>query len=496
MNKYLSCLLIAALTLTGCSENPPSNFTDVRDSLHLYPDYQGVTLPCNIAPLHFQIVENADAYRIFFTVDGIRKAVFHQQEVRFDVSDWHAWLRTGKTSTLAFETYLKRNGKWYKYPVLRNTVVPDTIDRYLTYRLIEPSYVAYNDLSIRQRDLSNFDERIVYTNEATNDKVKTQCVNCHAFQNFHTEQMQFHVRGDNGGTIVCMGGKLKKLDMKSGKLYSSGVYPAWHPTERLITYSVNSIGQFFHKRNTEKVEVQDDASALILLDPNTEKVSVISNDTNQMATFPAWSPDGKMLYYAVAPYLPVGNYSCKGEALINNYRQVRYSIERMPFDVRTRRFGKAERIYDASLTGKSASFPRVSPDGRYLLFTLAEYGTFHIWHKSSDLHLLDLKTGQERMLENVNSPEVESYHTWSSNGRWIVFSSRREDGSYTRPYIAWFDRNGKAHKPFVLPQRNPEHYLHLMKSYNIPELTVEPVDISIRSLVQTVAKPAVKTNLQ
>ena len=82
----------------------------------------------------------------------------------------------------------------------------------------------------------------------------------------------------------------------------------------------------------------------------------------------------------------------------------------------------------------------------------------------------------------MNSPDVESYHSWSSNGRWIIFSSRRDDGSYTRLYIAYFDRNGKARKPFRLPQATPDYDDNRMKSYNIPEFMARPVSISKKEL--------------
>jgi len=77
---------------------------------------------------------------------------------------------------------------------------------------------------------------------------------------------------------------------------------------------------------------------------------------------------------------------------------------------------------------------------------------------------------------SVNSSETESYHSWSSSSRWFVFSSRRIDGLYTRPYIAYIDENGNAAKPFLLPQRDPNFYDEFMKSFNIPEFTKGPMD--------------------
>jgi hypothetical protein len=92
-------------------------------------------------------------------------------------------------------------------------------------------------------------------------------------------------------------------------------------------------------------------------------------------------------------------------------------------------------------------------------------------------------------MSELNSSDAESYHSWSSNGRWIVFSSRRDDGSYTRPYIAYF-KEGTASKPFILPQKNPLFYGEFFKSYNIPEFMTRPVRISRRELVNAINQEA------
>ena len=93
------------------------------------------------------------------------------------------------------------------------------------------------------------------------------------------------------------------------------------------------------------------------------------------------------------------------------YRDLKYNIMRIPFDAETMTFGSPDTVYNAAMRGRSATFPRVSPDGNYLLFTEADYGTFHIWHKSADLYLMNLRTKSVRPLEEVNSRDVESYHS-------------------------------------------------------------------------------------
>ena len=124
------------------------------------------------------------------------------------------------------------------------------------------------------------------------------------------------------------------------------------------------------------------------------------------------------------------------------------------------RFGTVDTICYVSDRGKSVSFPRISPDGRYLLFCMSDYGNFTIWHPETDLFLLDLTSGNIS-IPAINSNKTESYHSWSSTGRWIVFSSRRGDGLYTRLYLSYFDSLGVAHKPFILPQKKPGFYFKL-----------------------------------
>jgi dipeptidyl aminopeptidase/acylaminoacyl peptidase len=114
------------------------------------------------------------------------------------------------------------------------------------------------------------------------------------------------------------------------------------------------------------------------------------------------------------------------------------------------------------------TFPGWSPDGKYLVFTLHNFGNFSIWHKEADLYLLDLQTMKSQIMP-LNSNETESYHSWSSNGKWLAFSSKRGDGLTTRPYFAWFGSPDKIGKPFVLPQKDPSLYQRMILTFNKPE---------------------------
>lgn len=480
---YLFSLAVLLLfSSTGCSVEVPATFGQLEKTATIYPDYRDITVPCNIAPLNFRIREEGEEFITRITGNNGENITVAGEKMQIPLWQWKALTERNKNSRCQVEIFVRLQNQWFRYKPFGITVAPEPIDEYLSYRLIEPSYVTYEVITINQRNLTNFDESEIYNNSLLSVEMSSHCINCHSYQNYDPHNMQIHSRQAYGGTLVISDGKMKKVDMKTDKTVSGGVYPAWHPTRKLIAYSVNNTSQSFHTKDLQKVEVQDSHSDLILYDLERNSVTPIVNDTNDLEVFPAWSPDGTMLYYVCAHFdFQTDN---KEQELLRHYKEVKYDLYRIPFDTLSYVFGQPETVFQASAIGKSATLPRVSPNGRYLLFTLGDFGVFHIWHKSSDLHLIDLKTGKERKVEQINSPDVESYHSWSSNGRWIIFSSRRDDGAYTRPYIAYFDSAGIARKPFILPQEDPDFYPQFYKSFNIPEFMKEAVPFSAQDFAK------------
>ena len=296
-------------------------------------------------------------------------------------------------------------------------------------------------------------------------------MNCHSFRNRDPETMMFHMRGKNGGTYVWKNGEIEKLNTKTPQTISALVYPYWHPSGDYIAFSVNDIAQFFHSTNPNRIEVYDYKSDVVVYDVREKQVSSspMLTDTTRLETFPSFSPDGKTLYFctSIQPEVPQG------------YRDIRYSICSIPFDPETFSFGdKVDTVYSAARSGKDATFPRVSPDGRFLLFAETAYGCFALWHKDADLKMIDLKDGSLKELDEINGPDADSYHSWSSSSRWIIWASRRLDGLYSRLFIAHIDKDGNASKPFLMPQRDVSHDKELMKSYNVPEFISGPVMFS------------------
>lgn len=478
-------ILLTSALLLACGEkshNVPSTYEESGVQAGIYPDYKDIVVPENIAPLNF-MVESAEGLVVTLKGEkGKELTVSGTDRIDMDTTEWRNLLKENAGSKITVTVYTMKDNKWQKHAP--HTIgVAEPIDPYLTYRLIEPGYELYRQLGIYQRCLENFKQKPVYENNRTYDDQHNHCINCHNFQNYSTDRMLFHVRASHGGTIMIQGDKAKKIQIKDPNILAAGVYPSWHPEKNLVCFSTNKTGQTFHIYHKEKIEVVDTDSDLLLYDADKNEVRNLLC-TEYLETFPCWNPKGDRLYFCAAhiPQLSQVPDSLRAQVITANYEKIHYNLLSMSYDAERDTFGTPEVVIDAAATGKSITFPRVSPDGRYILYAEGDYGQFHIWHKSSDLWVKDLETDTCYALTAANSNDVDSYHTWSSNGRWIVFSTRRMDGNYTRPFIAYFDKDGRAHKAFCLPQRDPEHNILLMKSYNVPELSRNAVQVSQQTL--------------
>ena len=460
----------------ACGSKLPDSFTESDDLPNIYPDYTDVTVPLNIAPLTFQIDGKADNM-VARLKAGNEEVIYGGNKVQPEESEWQELVQAAlkqQPSAITVEVYVEKFDQWTRFKPFNIYVSPDSIDPYISYRLISPSYVTYEELTINQRCLENYDERFIYDNMLCTEGSNGQCINCHNYQQYNPERMQFHARHNQGGTVIAYDGTIRKINMRNDSVLSAGVYPTWHPWLKYIVYSTNLTAQSFHVVDPNKIEVFDTQSDLIAYDLDKNEVTNIENDSTELECFPFWAPDGKTLYYCSA-HFEYNDTIDKGKEFLMHFDEVKYKLYKKSFDPETLQFGPRELVFDAD--SLSATLPRVSPDGRFLMFTLASYGIFHIWHHDADLWMLDLQTGEVRNIEEINSPDTESYHSWSSNGRWVVFSSRRYDGNYTRPFIAHIDSNGKGSKAFELPCADPDYHRQFLKCYNIPEFMRGPVTI-------------------
>jgi hypothetical protein len=454
------------------------------------PDYIGVTIPSDMAPLNFYI-EDEEVDLVDVVVRGNKGDELHSngEYADFDIDEWHALTQNNRDDSLQVTVTVRKDGQWTAYKPFSVFISSDSLGEWgVTYRLIPPGYETYGSMGLYQRNLSNFEQKPILENKL----VDSDCMNCHTPNRTNPGQFTFHVRGEHGATVVRNGSQLHVLAPRNQDLGGSMVYPFWHPSGKYIAYSTNQTHQNFHQLRDRKVEVYDDRSDIIIYNIAAQEIqlnSIVATD-NHLENYPVFSPDGKSLYFCAADRI---------DSIWTQYKDIKYNICRIDFDAETGRLGESvDTIVNARQSGKSANMPRLSYDGRFLLYTISDYGCFPIWHPEADLWMMDLISGENWPLKTVNSHDSESFHNWSLNSRWILFTTRRDDGLYTQLYLAHIDADGKASKPFRLPQQNPREYdLENIYSINTPEFTQAPIDINEEQLArQLMRQERIATSLR
>ena len=470
--KKILYILMGLMGLIGCTET----VTDAKQEAlqpHIYPDYLGVTIPVNIAPLNFSMTDEKVLCVDAVITDRHGNDLHSQGEesVDFDIDDWHAMLDQNRGDSLNVTVSAKYDDGWHTYRPFSIYVSPDSIDYGICYRLIEPGYEVWSKMGIYERNLSSFDERALIENTQFEG-----CVNCHSFNRGNPADMSLHIRGPHGATLLRQNdGPITAYNTKTDQTLGLCVYPYWHPSGRYIAYSTNSTKQLFHSADSNRIEVFDTASDLQVYDieKNELLLSPLLKQEGVYETYPVFSADGRSLYFCAARALPQTEQAEQSAAQLDS---ICYNLCRIDFDPTTGNFGnRIDTIINAEAQHKSVSFPRPSYDGRFLCYTLSDYGQFSIWHHEADLWLLDFSTGQSQPMTGANSDDTESFHNWSTNSRWLVLSSRRDDGLFTRPYFCHVDAKGNVSKAFMLPQRNPRRfYCERFFSFNVPDFIIGP----------------------
>lgn len=461
-----SVLLASALLLFRAQ-------ADVQDASRLgrpprlRPDCGGLVIPPNIAPLNFSICETGQRFHVEIQAgqeESIR-ITSRSPQIEIPPRRWRSLLAANRGKDFSIDVYTEIDGRWQKFQSVVSHIAQQDIDSHLVFRVTGPIHSDWGSMGIYQRDLGSFRESAVL--EGT--KFGSGCVNCHSFNSNSPDTFCVGVRSQpfGSGVLVVHDGEITKLGTKFG-------YTAWHPNGQIAVFSINKVRQFFHTAGAEVRDVIDLDAALgyYLIGSETAQLVPRAADKQQLESYPAWSPDGRYLYYCSAPIL----WPDRDTTPPRNFADVKYDLMRISYDAASDTWGEPERVLAAEETGLSILEPRISPDGKFLLFCMCQYGCFPIYQPTSDLYMMNLETGSYTRLE-INSPLAEAWHSWSSNSRWIAFSSRRQGGVFTRCFLSYVDQSGRAHKPFVVPQRDPTCYDWLLKSISVPELITGPISV-------------------
>ena len=437
----------------------------------IYPDYSSTVIPPNIAPLNFVVQEEGLSYCAkIYSEKGEPIEVFSRSpKIFIPISRWHALLDKNRGGELHFDIFVRTaNQGWVRFGTITNKIAGEDIDGYLVYRRMHPTHTpAKGRVGIYQRNLGNFDELLVLDNR----RYMCGCVNCHSFCEKRPGEALLGVRSGGLFTLFIEKDKVSKIRTKFG-------YMTWHPSGKLAAYSINNLPMFLHTARNNILDTVDLDSMLayFVVDSKTVKTSPEISRKERLETWPCWSADGRYLYFCSAPK----SWTDQTKIPPDGYGKIKYDLVRISYDIENDKWGEVETVLSAQDTGLSIAMPRGSPDGRWLMFCMFKYGCFPPWQESSDLYIMDLKAAKEtgryeyRRLE-INSDQSEALHSWSSNSRWIVFSSKREHGDFTRSYISYVDDRGKVYKPMIVPQKDPAFYGRCMDTLNTPEFTTGPI---------------------
>jgi Flp pilus assembly protein TadD len=199
-----------------------------------------------------------------------------------------------------------------------------------------------------------------------------------------------------------------------------------------------------------------------------------ADDPDYVQSNPTWSPDGKWVVFARTKEYRRDAITNATSVLLSekdvpefveDKEPFKFDLYRVPFN--EGRGGKAEPIEGASHNGKSNYFAKFSPDGKWIVFCKAE--NYMLLMPDSELYIIPAEGGEARRLR-ANTPRMNSWHSWSSNGRWLVFSSKANT-AYTQLFLTHIDEHGESTPPVVL-----ERFTGADRAANIPEFVPLPAD--------------------
>jgi hypothetical protein len=468
---------------TRHSTRLPDQFVQVDRPPRTSPDYQDCVIPPNIAPINFLVKEEGSNVRARIHADAGEEIVVGSRngKIIIPLKRWKDLLAANVGGQIRVDVFVEDpETGWQRFETFSNQIAQDPIDPYVVYRLMgAPNHFVRPDMVSIERHIESFEERDIWVS------TPGSCTNCHTFTNNDPSRMLLHLRGTDGTAMVwAEGDSIKKIDTRTSYNPPLG-FTAWHPSGRVAAFSTNML-RLLHKstgQSRANIDYKSDVGLYVLAENSVISTPDLSNP-NRRETYPTWSPDGKTLYFASAEQ-PWPDSMGRDVIVPPEHRRIKYDLMRIDYDIDTGEWGELETVLSGDELGQSVSAPRISYDGRFLIFLGAPYGAFPTY-LDSDLHILDLTTGEHRPMTEINSDKTDMRHSWSLNSRWIIFASKRRDGLFAKLYIAHIDENGRAGKAFLLPQEDPTYYDTLLKAYNAPELLTGPMKYGPEELGQVI----------
>ncbi|MBA4373933.1 MAG: hypothetical protein C0402_13875 [Thermodesulfovibrio sp.] len=295
------------------------------------------------------------------------------------------------------------------------------------------------------------------------------CANCHAFTpDGKTLGMDVDTEGDKGAYIITdiAGETVFSKDKvitwndlrRQPGVTSYGLFSQFSPDGRYVVSTVKEYPVFMLLPELGNSQLFFPVRGILGVYDRQEKRFFPlpgADDPDYVQTNPVFSPDGRWIVFALAKAVKGAvdpNLFASGAALF------RYDLYRIPFN--EGRGGKAEPLRGASDNDRSNYFPKFTPDGRWIVYTQSD--SFMIIQPDAELHMIPAEGGTDRLL-HLGKKAMNSWHSISPNGRWMVFSSKA-NGPYTQLWLTHLDAEGRESVPVLLDWFAPAD-----RAANIPE---------------------------
>jgi hypothetical protein len=448
---------------------------DINKTIHFSFPMEGALFPRDFtAPTFFWEDQLPTKRSWILTINVSGKKNFYAETVtdnkwRPSVEVWEK-IKTAsdfKTIELIVKRTTSSENKKEEIGKLRIRISKDDVGAPILYRQI-PLPFSYAETHIEETSYSIIDmtRPEPFYNVLGSFKV---CGNCHSISgDGNSMALDFDaVSRDKGGYFIARIDTLTTFNRNNyiswskmagrntfgllSKMSWSGRYIATTIKDRVVSKKIDGLGTKQYSQLFFPVN-----GVIAIYDTLTKEMKELpgANDPNFVQSNAVWTPDDKYIIFARAKALPFPanetKFDCfvRDEALIDRYLQEReelkFELYIIPFN--NGKGGDAKPIEGASANGKSNYFPTVSPDGKWLVFCQAS--NFMMLRPDSRLYIVPLKGGKAEILA-CNFKEMNSWHAWSPNGKWLVYVSKALD-IYSDMYLTHIDENGRASVPVLI----------------------------------------------
>jgi len=431
--------------------------------LKIVRPYDRASFPANIAAPKFRwedLVNNVWMLELKATGwSAPLRVVTDRRQWRPDAATWNAIKQSGTGGWVDLEVRgcviggAERVGGDVYVDSIRFRVSQYPADPVIVYRLVSPLFHGFKTPDVDYRDISAFETHTFLPSKGSH------CSNCHVFpRNPPVEKnldVAIAVRGSFGRKRLL--GLYRAPTGEGEPLLINSFFMGWDPEGRRVAVTGGDRVVVKNPISLQTQEFHVFRADILIVDAKTRKASALpgASDPDYAEGFPTWSPDGRTIIFARTKEIEMGEK--------RGFPRVRYDLYKIPYN--DGEGGTATPIEGASNNGKSNFSPRFSPDGKWLVFTQADEAS--LVEPSADLWIVSTKEGAVlRKLECNVDHAMDSHHSWSSNSRWLLFASKRDDGIFARVYLTEIDDEGYASPPVELPiLGNP------MMCFNVPEFS-------------------------